>query len=746
MHHAAGGGTNNRDWWPSQLRLDLLNQHSSKSNPMESDFDYAKAFNNLDFAALKQDLRVLMTDSQEWWPADFGHYGPLFIRMAWHSAGTYRTGDGRGGAGRGQQRFAPLNSWPDNVSLDKARRLLWPIKQKYGRAISWADLMILTGNVALETMGFKTFGFGGGRADTWEPDQDVYWGNETTWLGADVRYAKGQPGDDTGEIVADTDLHGKEQDRTDSQGRNLENPLAAVQMGLIYVNPEGPEGNPDPLAAAHDIRETFARMAMDDEETVALIAGGHTFGKTHGAASADHVGREPEAGEIEDQGFGWKSGFGAGRGGDTITSGLEVTWTTTPTKWSNNFFWNLFGYEWVLTKSPAGAHQWQPKAGMGAGTVPHAHDPAKRIAPAMLTTDLALRFDPAYEKIARRFLENPDQFADAFARAWFKLTHRDMGPLARYLGPEVPREELLWQDPIPALDHALVDAQDIAALKGKILASGLSVSQLIATAWASASTFRGSDKRGGANGARIRLAPQKDWAVNQPAQLATVLQTLEGIQSAFNAAQAGGKKISLADLIVLAGSAAVEQAATKAGHDVAVLFTPGRTDASQEQTDIEAFAVLEPVADGFRNYVKAQYSVPAEALLLDKAQLLTLTAPEVTVLIGGLRVLNGNTGQAQTGVFTQRPETLTNDFFVNLLDMSTEWKSIGAAKDAFEGRDRKSGELKWTATRVDLIFGSNSVLRALAEVYGSADAQQKFVNDFVAAWTKVMNLDRFDLS
>jgi len=719
FHHVAGGGSTNQNWWPNQLKLDLLHQHSSKSNPMGGDFNYASEFNSLDFAAVKKDLAALMTDSQDWWPADFGHYGPLFIRMAWHSAGTYRIGDGRGGGGRGQQRFAPLNSWPDNVSLDKARRLLWPIKQKYGRKLSWADLMILAGNVALETMGFKTLGFGGGRDDTWEPDQDVYWGSETQWLGTDKRY---------------------------SGERDLENPLGATTMGLIYVNPEGPERRPDPIAAARDIRETFGRMAMNDEETVALIAGGHTFGKTHGAGPASHVGTAPEAAGLEDQGLGWKSSFGSGTGGDSITSGLEVTWTTTPTKWSSNFLWNLFGYEWELTKSPAGAHQWTPKHGMGAGTVPHAHDPSKRIAPSMLTTDLSLRFDPAYEKISRRFLENPDQFADAFARAWFKLTHRDMGPRVRYLGPEVPKEELIWQDPIPAVNHPLIDAQDIGALKAQVLASGLSISELVSTAWASASTFRGSDKRGGANGARIRLAPQKDWAVNQPAQLAKVLQTLEGIQSAFNGAQSGGKRVSLADLIVLAGCAGVEQAAKNAGHTVTVPFAPGRMDASQEQTDTASFAVLEPVADGFRNYLKGQYPVTAEALLVDKAQLLTLTAPEVTALVGGLRVLKTNFGGTPHGVFTRRPEALTNDFFVNLLDMSTEWKPVSKDADLFEGRDRKTGELKWTGTRVDLVFGSNSQLRALAEVYGSSDAQVKFVQDFVAAWSKVMNLDRFDLA
>ena len=734
------GGITNRDWWPNQLRLDLLHQHSSRSNPMGEDFDYAKEFASLDLEVVKKNLAALMTDSQNWWPADFGHYGPLFIRMAWHSAGTYRTGDGRGGGGRGQQRFAPLNSWPDNVSLDKARRLLWPIKQKYGRKISWADLMILAGNVALETMGFKTFGFGGGREDVWEPDQDVYWGRETTWLGGDLRYAHGSEGVDKpgGVLVSDDDADG------DMHSRKLENPLAAVQMGLIYVNPEGPDGNPDPVAAAKDIRDTFGRMAMNDEETVALIAGGHTFGKTHGAAPATNVGVEPEAADLEAQGLGWANRFGTGRGADTITSGLEVTWTTTPTKWSNNFFWNLFGYEWELTKSPAGAHQWVAK-GAGA-TIPHAHDKSKKLVPTMLTTDLSLRFDPAYEKISRRFMENPDQFADAFARAWFKLTHRDMGPRARYLGPEVPREELIWQDPIPAVNHPLIDDQDIAFLKAKVLASGLTVSQLVSTAWAAASTFRGSDKRGGANGARIRLAPQKDWEVNQPAQLAKVLQRLQGIQADFNESTPGGKKVSLADLIVLAGCAGVEQAAKNAGISVKVPFSPGRMDASQEQTDVESFAVLEPIADGFRNYQKAKYAVPAEALLIDRAQLLTLTAPEMTVLIGGLRVLNTNGGKSQHGAFTRRPEALTNDFFVNLLDMSTEWKATSDAKDVFEGRDRKTGAVKWTGTRVDLVFGSNSQLRALAEVYGSSDAQNKFVEDFVAAWNKVMNLDRFDLA
>ncbi|OJB10061.1 catalase/peroxidase HPI [Burkholderia ubonensis] len=720
FHQTAAGGTSNKDWWPEQLNLDILHRHASVSDPMDADFDYAEAFKKLDFAALKQDLRALMTMSQDWWPADFGHYGGLFIRMAWHSAGTYRTGDGRGGAGGGQQRFAPLNSWPDNGNLDKARRLLWPIKQKYGRNISWADLMILAGNVALESMGFKTFGYAGGRADTWEPD-DVYWGSEKIWL----------------------ELSGGPNSRY-SGDRDLENPLAAVQMGLIYVNPEGPDGNPDPIAAARDIRETFARMAMNDEETVALIAGGHTFGKTHGAGPASNVGAEPEAAAIEEQGLGWKSSYGTGKGKDAITSGLEVTWTTTPTQWSHNFFENLFGYEWELTKSPAGAHQWVAKD--ADAVIPDAFDPSKKHLPTMLTTDLSLRFDPAYEKIARRFYENPDQFADAFARAWFKLTHRDMGPRARYLGPEVPAEALLWQDPVPAVDHELIDAADAAALKPKILASGLSVSQLVSTAWASASTFRGSDKRGGANGARIRLAPQKDWEANQPAQLAKVLATLEGIRSAFNDAQTGGKQVSLADLIVLAGAAGVEQAAKNAGQTVTVPFAPGRTDASQEQTDVDAMAVLEPHADGFRNYVKGKYRVPAEALLVDKAQLLTLTAPEMTVLLGGLRVLGANVGQSAHGVFTDRPEALTNDFFVNLLDMGTEWKPVSADNDVFEGRDRATGKVKWTGTRVDLVFGSHSQLRALAEVYGSADAQEKFVRDFVAVWNKVMNLDRFDLA
>jgi catalase-peroxidase len=714
--HAAGRARTNADWWPDQLDLKVLHQHSNLSDPMGRAFDYAEAFKGLDLAAVKKDLHALMTDSQDWWPADFGHYGPLFIRMAWHSAGTYRTGDGRGGAGGGQQRFAPLNSWPDNGNLDKARRLLWPIKQKYGQKLSWADLMVLAGNVALESMGFKTFGFGGGRADTWEPEQSVSWGAEETWLG-DKRY---------------------------SGDRQLEGHLGAVQMGLIYVNPEGPNGKPDPLAAARDIRETFARMAMNDEETVALIAGGHTFGKTHGAGPASHVGVDPEAALVEEQGFGWKNSFGSGKGADAITSGLEVTWTTTPTQWSNNFFENLFGHEWELTKSPAGAHQWVAKG--ASATIPDAHDPSKKRLPTMLTTDLSLRFDPAYEKISRRFLANPEAFADAFARAWFKLTHRDMGPRVRYLGPEVPAEPLIWQDPIPAVDHALIDDQDVAALKAKVLASGLTVSELVSTAWASASTFRGSDKRGGANGARIRLAPQKEWAVNQPTQLAKVLKALEGIRGEFNRAQAGGKKVSLADLIVLAGAAGVEQAARNAGHTVTVPFAPGRMDASQDQTDVESFAVLEPVADGFRNHVKAPHGAAAGQLLIDKAQLLTLNAPELTVLVGGLRVLNTNVGQSRHGVFTQRPEALSNDFFVNLLDMGTTWKPVSDAADLFEGRDRATGKPRWTATRVDLVFGSNSQLRALAEVYASADAQRKFVDDFVAAWSKVMNLDRFDLT
>ncbi|MBL8460073.1 MAG: catalase/peroxidase HPI [Zoogloea sp.] len=715
--HTTAGGPSNADWWPKQLKLGILHQHSPASNPMGGAFDYAEAFKSLDLEAVVLDLHALMTDSQAWWPADFGHYGPLFVRMAWHSAGTYRISDGRGGAGTGNQRFAPLNSWPDNVNLDKARRLLWPIKQKYGRKISWADLMILTGNVALESMGFKTFGFAGGREDIWEPEEDIYWGQEKTWL--------------------DDQRHAGE--------RELVNPLAAVQMGLIYVNPEGPGGNPDPLAAARDIRETFARMAMDDEETVALIAGGHTFGKTHGAGDTKHVGAEPEAAGIEAQGLGWESSFGSGKGADTISSGLEVTWTTTPTRWSNNFFWNLFGYEWELTKSPAGAHQWTPKHGMGAGTVPDAHDPSRRHAPSMLTTDLALRFDPAYEKISRRFLEHPEEFADAFARAWFKLTHRDMGPLSRYLGPLVPAEQLIWQDPVPAVDHPLVNAQDMEALKATLLASGLSIPQLVTTAWASAATFRGSDKRGGANGARLRLAPQKDWAVNQPAELAEVLTRLEAIRKGFNDTQTDGKKISLADLIVLGGCAAVEAAARKGGHDVVIPFVPGRTDALQEQTDVAAFAVLEPMADGFRNYVRSGQEALAAEMLVDRAQLLTLSAPEMTVLIGGMRALNANFDHSAHGVFTQRPETLSNDFFVNLLDMGTRWQRSATAEGILEGRDRSTGELKWTGTLVDLVFGSNSQLRALAEVYASNDAEQRFVHDFVAAWTKVMHLDRFDL-
>jgi len=713
MHHSAGG-TSNRDWWPKQLRLDILHQHSSLSNPLGDDFNYAEAFKSLNLAAVKQDLLALMTDSQDWWPADFGHYGPLFIRMAWHSAGTYRTGDGRGGAGSGNQRFAPLNSWPDNVNLDKARRLLWPIKQKYGNKISWADLMILTGNVALESMGFKTLGFAGGRVDIWEPEADIYWGAENKWLD-DKRY---------------------------SGERDLEDPLAAVQMGLIYVNPEGPNGDPDPFAAAVDIRETFARMAMNDEETVALIAGGHTFGKTHGAGDAALVGPEPEAAGIEQQGLGWQSRYKSGKGGDTISSGLEVTWTSTPTQWSNNFFENLFGYEWELTKSPAGAHQWIPKNGAGKGVIPDAHDASKRHVPTMLTTDLALIFDPDYEKISRRFFENPDEFADVFAKAWYKLTHRDMGPCTRYLGPEVPAERFLWQDPIPAVDHPLINEQDVTDLKLKIIGSGLTISEVVATAWASASTFRGSDMRGGANGARIRLAPQKDWPVNQPEQLAKVLKVLESIQSEFNQ---GGKKISLADLIVLAGCVGIDQAARNAGVEVTIPFTPGRMDATQAQTDVESFAVLEPVADGFRNYHPTPFSVSAEELLVDRAQLLTLTAPEMTVLIGGLRVLDTNSDQSKTGVLTARPEFLTNDFFVNLLDMGTTWKPTSKAEDMFVGVDRVSGQQKWTASRVDLIFGSNSQLRALAEVYASSDAQLRFVDDFIDAWTKVMNLDRFDL-
>ena len=715
---SAGGGTSNRDWWPNQLNLNILHQHSPLSNPMGEGFNYAEEFKKLDLEALKNDLYALMTDSQDWWPADYGHYGGLFIRMAWHSAGTYRIGDGRGGAGSGSQRFAPLNSWPDNVLLDKARRLLWPIKQKYGKRISWADLMILAGNCALESMGFKTFGFAGGREDVWGPEEDIYWGSEDTWLG-DKRY---------------------------SGDRELENPLAAVQMGLIYVNPEGPNGEPDPVASGRDVRETFARMAMNDEETVALTAGGHTFGKTHGAGDPALVGPEPEAAGIEEQGLGWKSSFGSGKGSDTMGSGLEGAWTPNPTRWDMGYFDMLFGYEWELTKSPAGAWQWKPKDVAEKDLAPDAEDPSKRVPTMMTTADMAMRMDPIYEPISRRFHENPEEFADAFARAWFKLTHRDMGPRSRYLGPEVPAEELIWQDPVPAVDHELVDAQDIAELKGKILASGLSISELVSTAWASASTFRGSDKRGGANGARLRLAPQKDWEVNQPAQLKSVLQTLEGIQEAFNSAQSGGKMVSLADLIVLGGCAAVEQAAKNAGYDVAVPFAPGRTDASQEQTDVEQFAVLEPAADGFRNYLKTKYAVSAEELLVDRAQLLTLTAPEMTVLVGGMRVLNANFGQSQHGVFSKRPETLTNDFFVNLLDMSTTWKATSEDEDVFEGRDRTTGELKWTGTRVDLIFGSNSQLRALAEVYGCADSQEKFLHDFVTVWDKVMNLDRFDLA
>jgi len=734
-HAVVGDATTNRDWWPNQLRVDLLNQHSTRSNPLDAGFDYATAFKGLDYAALKADLKALMTDSQDWWPADFGHYGGLFIRMAWHSAGTYRIGDGRGGGGRGQQRFAPLNSWPDNVSLDKARRLLWPIKQKYGQAISWADLLILTGNVALESMGFKTLGFAGGRPDTWEPDQDVYWGRETTWLGGDVRYKHGSEGvvESHGVLVSDDDADG------DVHSRKLENPLAAVQMGLIYVNPEGPDGNPDPVLAAHDIRDTFGRMAMDDEETVALIAGGHSFGKTHGAGPADNVGKEPEAADLESQGLGWANSFGSGKGGDTITSGLEVTWTRTPAQWSHDFFENLFKYEWELTKSPAGAHQWVAKD--AEAVIPDAHDASKKHRPTMLTTDLSLRMDPAYEKISRRFLADPQAFADAFARAWFKLTHRDMGPRARYLGPEVPAEEFIWQDPLPAAKHPLIDAKDVATLKQAIAASGLSVSELVSTAWASASTFRGSDKRGGANGARIRLAPQKDWPVNQPTRLAKVLAALEKVQSGFNASSE--RQVSLADLIVLAGGVGIEQAAKAGGYDISVPFTPGRTDASQEQTDVESFAVLEPAADGFRNYLKGAYSVPGEALLIDRAQLLTLTAPELTVLIGGLRVLGANTDGSAHGVFTDRPGTLSNDFFVNLLDMGTQWKATG--RETYEGRGRNDGAARWTATRADLVFGSNAVLRALAEVYGSADGEKKFVQDFVAAWTRVMELDRYDL-
>ena len=719
LKHGAGSGTSNRDWWPNQLRLNVLRQHSSLSNPMEEDFNYAEEFKSLDLDAIKKDLYDLMTDSQDWWPADYGHYGPFFIRMAWHSAGTYRIADGRGGAGSGTQRFAPLNSWPDNANLDKARLLLWPIKQKYGKKISWADLMILAGNCALESMGFKTFGFAGGREDVWEPEEDIYWGAETEWLG-DKRYE----GD-----------------------RELENPLGAVQMGLIYVNPEGPNGNPDPVAAAHDIRETFGRMAMNDEETVALIAGGHTFGKTHGAADpGKYVEREPAAAGIAEQSQGWKNNFGTGNAGDTITSGLEGAWTTTPTKWSNNFFWNLFGYEWELTKSPAGAHQWIPKHGAGANSVPDAHDSSKRHTPIMLTTDLSLREDPAYEKISRRFHENPDEFADAFARAWFKLTHRDMGPISRYLGSEVPSEELIWQDPIPTVNHELINDEDVSSLKQNILASGLSVSELVGTAWASASTFRGSDKRGGANGARIRLAPQKDWEVNNPEQLSKVLDTLERIQGEFNGNQSGKKKVSLADLIVLGGNAGVEQAAKNAGQNISVPFTPGRGDATQEQTDAESFAVLEPKADGFRNYMKSKYAVTAEEMLIDQAQLLTLSAPEMTVLLGGLRVLDINHDQSQHGVFTERAGSLTNDFFVNLLDLSTKWEATSEDETVFAGRDRASGEVKWAGTRADLIFGSNTELRAIAEVYGSNDANARFLNDFVSAWTKVMNLDRFDLA
>ena len=738
-HNVGGGGTRNNDWWPNQLKLSILRQHSSLSDPMGEDFNYAEAFKSLDLAAVKTDLNALMTDSQDWWPADFGHYGGLFIRMAWHSAGTYRVGDGRGGAGAGLQRFAPLNSWPDNVSLDKARRLLWPIKQKYGRSISWADLMILAGNVALESMGFETFGFAGGREDVWEADESVYWGSEATWLGGDLRYAHGSPGvEGDGVLVTDDNANG------DIHSRNLEKPLAAVQMGLIYVNPEGPDGNPDPIAAAKDIRDTFGRMAMDDEETVALIAGGHSFGKTHGAASADHVGKEPEAVDLEMQGLGWSNSHGSGKGADAITSGLEVIWTKTPTQWSNNFFENLFGFEWELSKSPAGAHQWVAKN--AEAFIPDAFDDAKKHLPTMLTTDLSLRFDPAYEKISRRFLENQDAFADAFARAWFKLTHRDMGPRERYLGSEVPQEVLLWQDPIPAVDHVLIDENDIAALKAKVLESGFKVSELVSTAWASASTFRGSDKRGGANGARISLAPQKYWQVNNNAQLHNVLSVLEGIQNEFNSAQTNGKKVSVADLIVLAGVAGVEKAAKDAGHAITVPFTPGRMDASQEQTDVESFGYLEPAADGFRNYRKSKIPVSTEELLIDKAHLLTLTAPELTVLLGGLRSLNANFDGAKHGIFTSRPGQLSNDFFVNLLDMNTVWKAVAADKEVYEGRDRNTGEVKWTGTRADLVFGSNSELRAIAEVYASSDAQGKFVKDFVKAWDKVMNLDRFDLN
>jgi catalase-peroxidase len=740
MDNQAASGTKNNDWWPKQLKVNILRQNSSLSNPLSKDFDYAEAFKTLDLEAVKKDLHVLMTDSQDWWPADFGHYGGLFIRMAWHSAGTYRVHDGRGGAGAGQQRFAPLNSWPDNVSLDKARRLLWPIKQKYGQKISWADLMILTGNVALESMGFKTFGFAGGRADVWEPDESVYWGSETTWLGGDERYNNGSDGvpKDHGVVSADDDADGK------VHSRNLEKPLAAVQMGLIYVNPEGPDGNPDPILAAKDIRDTFGRMAMNDEETVALIAGGHTFGKTHGAASSDHVDKEPEAAGLELQGFGWKNSFGSGKGADAITSGLEVTWTKTPTQWSNNFFENLFAFEWELSKSPAGAHQWVAKN--AEAIIPDAFDSTKKHLPTMLTTDLSLRLDPEYEKISRRFLENPDQFADAFSRAWFKLTHRDMGPRARYLGPDVPQEVLLWQDPIPEVNHKLIDENDIKLLKEKILNSGLSISQLVAAAWASASTFRGSDKRGGANGARVRLAPQKDWEVNNPAKLAQVLSKLETIQTEFNASQNDGKKVSLADLIVLAGSAGVEKAAKDAGSSVTVSFNPGRMDASAEETDVESFGYLEPKADGFRNYRKTKSAVSTEELLIDKANLLTLTAPELTVLLGGLRVLDINADGSKNGVFTLRPGQLTNDFFVNLLDMNTQWQAVSNDKELYAGNDRSTGQPKWIATRADLVFGSNSELRAVAEVYASTDANEKFVNDFIKVWTKVMNLDRFDLA
>ncbi|MCF0057118.1 catalase/peroxidase HPI [Dyadobacter sp. CY356] len=732
---AGGAGTKNRDWWPNQLKLNILRQHSSLSNPMQEDFNYAEAFKTLDLEAVKQDLHALMTDSQDWWPADFGHYGPLFIRMAWHSAGTYRVGDGRGGAGSGQQRFAPLNSWPDNVSLDKARRLLWPIKQKYGQKISWADLLILTGNIALESMGFKTFGFAGGRADVWEPDEDVYWGSETTWLGNDHRYGQGSPGVEGQGVVSSDEDPGRQ-----IHTRDLEKPLGAAHMGLIYVNPEGPDGNPDPIASARDIRETFGRMAMNDEETVALIAGGHSFGKTHGAASSDHVGAEPEAAGLESQGFGWGNSYGTGAGADTITSGLEVIWTKTPTQWSNNFFENLFAFDWELTKSPAGAHQWVAKN--AEAIIPDAYDSNKKHLPTMLTSDLALKLDPAYEKISRRFLQNPDEFADAFARAWFKLTHRDMGPRERYLGADVPQEVLIWQDPIPAVDHELIDASDISALKANILASGLTVSELVSTAWASASTYRGSDKRGGSNGARVRLAPQKDWKVNNPAQLKKVLGTLESIQQEFNSTQSGGKKVSIADLIILAGNAGIEKAA---GNTITVPFTPGRMDASQDQTDIESVGYLEPIADGFRNYQKAKFSVSTEELLIDKAQLLTLTGPELTVLLGGLRVLDINFDGSKNGVFTTRPGQLTNDFFINLLDMRTAWKAISDDKNEYLGTDRTTGQPKWTASRADLVFGSNAELRAIAEVYGSFDAQDKFVKDFVAVWSKVTNLGRFDL-